>query len=156
MASSAGALQKGLIFSTGLSMRRQAAPCVTLHEVRLSPIKHLRRWARRGYMTPATPNCGSTMLEFLAFISYLITLYTYIVIAVVIVSWLMAFGVINAYNPMVRSIWQGLNAVTEPLLAPIRNALPNMGGIDISPVILLLACYFVQSVVLPNIAKLVI
>jgi len=57
---------------------------------------------------------------------------------------------------MVRSIWQGLNAVTEPLLAPIRNALPNMGGIDISPVILLLACYFVQSVVLPNIAKLVI
>ena len=96
------------------------------------------------------------MLEFLSFISYLITLYTYIVIAVVIVSWLMAFGVINAYNPMVRSIWQGLNAVTEPLLAPFRNALPNMGGIDISPVILLLACYFVQSVVLPNIAKLVI
>jgi YggT family protein len=96
------------------------------------------------------------MLEFLSFISYLITLYTYIVIAVVIVSWLMAFGVINAYNPMVRSIWQGLNAMTEPLLAPIRNALPNMGGIDISPVILLLACYFVQSVVLPNIAKLVI
>lgn len=96
------------------------------------------------------------MLEFLSFISYLITLYTYIVIAVVIVSWLMAFGVINAYNPMVRSIWRGLNAVTEPLLAPIRNALPNMGGIDISPVILLLACYFVQSVVLPNIAKLVI
>ena len=96
------------------------------------------------------------MLEVLSFISYLITLYTYIVIAVVIVSWLMAFGVINAYNPMVRSIWQGLNAVTEPLLAPIRNALPNMGGIDISPVILLLACYFVQSVVLPNIAKLVI
>ncbi len=46
------------------------------------------------------------MLEFLGFISYLITLYTYIVIAVVIVSWLMAFGVINAYNPMVRSIWQ--------------------------------------------------
>jgi YggT family protein len=69
------------------------------------------------------------MLEFLSFISYLITLYTYIVIAVVIVSWLMAFGVINAYNPMVRSIWQGLNAVTEPLLAPIRNALPNMASI---------------------------
>ena len=48
------------------------------------------------------------MLELLNFISYLITLYTYIVIAVVIVSWLMAFGVINAYNPMVRSIWQAL------------------------------------------------
>jgi YggT family protein len=78
------------------------------------------------------------------------------VIAVVIVSWLMAFGVINAYNPMVRSIWQALNAVTEPLLAPIRNAMPNLGGIDISPVILLLICYFLQSVVLPNIAKALI
>jgi len=96
------------------------------------------------------------MPELLNFISYLITLYTYIVIAVVIVSWLMAFGVINAYNPMVRSIWQALNAVTEPLLAPIRNAMPNLGGIDISPVILLLACYFLQSVVLPVIARALI
>ncbi|MBY0560603.1 MULTISPECIES: YggT family protein [Hyphomicrobium] len=96
------------------------------------------------------------MLELLQFISYLITLYTYVVIAVVIVSWLMAFGVINAYNPMVRSIWQGLNAVTEPLLRPIRNALPNMGGLDISPVILLLLCYFIQTVILPNIAKAVV
>ncbi len=93
------------------------------------------------------------MIELLNFISYLITLYTYVIIAGVILSWLMAFGVINAYNPMVRSIWQGLNAVTEPLLAPIRNALPNMGGIDISPVVLLLALFFVQSVILPNIAK---
>ena len=96
------------------------------------------------------------MLELLGFISYLITLYTYIVIAVVIVSWLMAFGVINAYNPTVRTIWQALNALTEPLLGPIRNAMPNMGGLDISPVILLLAGYFVQSVVLPNIAKAII
>lgn len=96
------------------------------------------------------------MLELLGFISYLITLYTYIIIANVILSWLMAFGVINAYNPIVRSIWQGINAITEPLLRPIRNLLPNMGGIDISPIVLLLACYFVQSVILPNIAKAVV
>ena len=96
------------------------------------------------------------MLELLGFISYLITLYTYVVIASVIMSWLMAFGVINVYNPMVKSIWQGVNAVTEPLLRPIRNLLPNMGGIDISPIVLLLGCYFLQSVVLPNIAKAVV
>lgn len=96
------------------------------------------------------------MLELLGFISYLVTLYTYVIIAAVVFSWLMAFGVINAYNPTVRAVWQGLNAVTEPLLAPIRNALPNMGGIDISPIILLLICYFIQSVLLPNIAKLVV
>ena len=94
------------------------------------------------------------MIELLGFISYLIELYTYIIIASVIVSWLMAFGVINAYNPMVRSIWQGLNAVTEPLLSPIRSVLPNMGGIDISPIILLLACYFMQAVVIENLKKL--
>ena len=96
---------------------------------------------------------GRSMIELLGFVSYLITLYTYIIIANVIMSWLMAFGVMNAYNPMVRSIWQAINAVTEPLLRPIRNMLPNMGGIDISPIILLLACYFIQSVILPNLAK---
>jgi YggT family protein len=46
--------------------------------------------------------------------------------------------------------------VTEPLLAPIRRMMPDLGGIDISPVILLLACFFIQSVVLPNIAKLLV
>ena len=93
------------------------------------------------------------MHELLVFISYVITLYTYVIIANVIMSWLMAFGVINPHNPMVRSIWQGINALTEPLLQPIRKLLPNMGGLDISPIILLLACTFVQAVVLPNIAK---
>jgi YggT family protein len=94
------------------------------------------------------------MIELLGFISYLITLYTYIVIANVILSWLMAFGVINPYNPTVRVIWQALNALVEPLLRPIRAVMPNLGAIDLSPIVLLLGCFFVQSVVLPNIAKL--
>ena len=95
------------------------------------------------------------MIELLGFISYLITLYTYVVIAAVILSWLVGFNVINAHNPMVRSIWQAISAVTEPLLAPIRRMLPNMGGLDLSPIVLMLACFFVQTVVIPNIAKLV-
>ncbi len=94
------------------------------------------------------------MIELLGFIHYLITLYSYVVIASVIMSWLLGFGVVNAQNPFVRSLYQGLNAVTEPLLRPIRNAMPNFGSIDLSPIILLLGCFFVQSVVLPNIAKL--
>jgi len=96
------------------------------------------------------------LVYLLSFISYLITLYTYIIIAGVILSWLMAFGVVNPYNSTVRAIWQALGAVTEPLLRPIRNALPNLGGIDISPVVLLLACVFVQGlinqVLIPQIA----
>lgn len=93
------------------------------------------------------------MYELLGFISYLITLYTYVVIAAVILSWLMGFGIVNPHNDMVRSIYYALNAVTEPLLRPIRRMMPNLGAIDLSPVVLLLALFFVQSVVLPNIAK---
>ena len=71
------------------------------------------------------------MIELLNFISLLITLYVYIIIAGAIMSWLIAFNVVNPYNQFVRSIWQGLNALTEPLLRPIRNVLPNwrwLGG----------------------------
>jgi YggT family protein len=98
------------------------------------------------------------MLELLNFISYLISLYVYVVIAGVVMSWLISFNVINLYNPVVRTIWDAINAVTEPLLRPIRRfiqrILPDLRGIDISPIFLLLGCMFVQSVIIPNIAKL--
>ncbi len=96
------------------------------------------------------------MIALLNFISYLVGLYIYVIIAGVIMSWLMAFGVVNPHNPTARAIWQGLSAVTEPLLRPIRNVMPDLGAIDISPVVLLLGCVFVQSVLIPNIAKLFI
>jgi hypothetical protein len=53
-------------------------------------------------------------------------------------SWLIAFNVINPYNQFVRSIWQGLNALTEPVLRPIRRWMPDLGGIDISPMVLII------------------
>ena len=96
------------------------------------------------------------MLELLSFISSLITLYIYVIIASAVMSWLIAFNVVNPYNQFVRSIWQALNALTEPLLRPIRRWMPDLGGIDISPVVLILLCAFVQTVVLPNIAKLLV
>jgi YggT family protein len=94
------------------------------------------------------------MIALLNFISYLVGLYIYVIIAGVIMSWLMAFGVVNPYNPTARAIWQGLSAVTEPLLRPIRNVMPDLGAIDISPVVLLLGCVFVQSVVIENLKQL--
>ena len=87
------------------------------------------------------------LLRLIDFLGYLIQLYVYVIIANVILSWLMAFGVVNPYNPTVRAIWQALNAVTEPLLRPIRNMLPNLGAIDLSPVVLLLACFFLQGLI---------
>src|SRR5262245_58261877 len=113
------------------------------------------RWALGALHTrPAHGPQSASMLELLGFISSLINLYIYIIIAGAVMSWLMAFNVVNAYNPLVRSIWQALNALTEPLLRPIRRWMPDLGGIDVSPVVLILACAFVQSVVIPNFAKL--
>lgn len=96
------------------------------------------------------------MLELLSFISYMLTLYVYVLIASAVLSWLVAFNVVNARNPIVMTIGEFLYRITEPLLRPIRNLMPNLGGIDISPVILILIIFFIQSVVLPNIAKLLI
>jgi YggT family protein len=74
-------------------------------------------------------------------------LYVYVIIASAILSWLVAFNVVNRYNDFVRSIWNLVTALTEPLLKPIRGAIPNFGGIDISPVILLLLIFFIQRVI---------
>lgn len=93
------------------------------------------------------------MLELLEFISYLLSLYIYVLIAAVILSWLVAFNVVNPRNQIVHMVGEFLYRVTDPLLRPIRNTLPNMGGIDISPVILFLIILFIQSVILPNLAK---
>jgi len=90
------------------------------------------------------------MARLLDFISFLITLYVYIIIAGAVMSWLIAFNVVNPYNQFVRAVWQGLNAMTEPLLRPIRRLMPDLGGIDVSPVVLILACWFVQIVVIGN------
>jgi YggT family protein len=84
------------------------------------------------------------MHEILDFISRLVSLYIYIIVAGAVLSWLIAFNVLNPYNQFVRSIWQAINAVTEPLLRPIRRYMPDLGGIDISPVVLIIGCWFVQ------------
>ena len=74
-------------------------------------------------------------------------LYTYLIVASAILSWLVAFNVVNTRNNFVRSIWTFLDAVTEPALRPIRSILPNLGGIDISPIILILLIIFIQNLI---------
>jgi YggT family protein len=74
-------------------------------------------------------------------------LYTYLIVASAILSWLVAFNVVNTRNNFVRSIWNFLDAVTEPVLRPIRNILPNLGGVDISPIILILLIIFIQNLI---------
>ena len=75
-------------------------------------------------------------------------LYKWVIIASAVLSWLIAFNVINIRNDVVRSIWNTIVALTEPLLAPIRRFLPSAGGIDISPVVLFLAILLVERVIM--------
>jgi YggT family protein len=90
---------------------------------------------------------GELMRAVLDIIMVALNLYTWIIIAGAILSWLIAFGVVNIRNDFVRSIWNLFLALTEPFLRPIRNFLPNTGGVDISPIILLLAVMLIERII---------
>ncbi len=95
------------------------------------------------------------MQALLDVIEIALTLYMWIVIAMAIFSWLVAFNVVNTRNSVVHMIGDFLYRITEPVLRPIRNMMPNLGGIDISPVILFLIIIFIRYVIalyiLPNV-----
>ena len=75
-------------------------------------------------------------------------LYIYLLIASAILSWLIAFNLENTRNQFVAAVAEFLYRITEPLLAPIRNFMPNLGGLDISPIILILIIVFIEKVII--------
>ncbi|WP_363348594.1 YggT family protein [Methylocystis echinoides] len=75
----------------------------------------------------------------------ILDLYWWIVIVSVILSWLVAFDVLNTRSQAAQTIWRAVDALTEPLLRPIRSVLPAIGGLDLSPLILLLGIQFLQN-----------
>jgi len=85
-------------------------------------------------------------------ISTVITIFIWLLIAQAVLSWLLAFGVVNRYNRVVASVNDFLWRITEPVLRPIRSVLPDLGGIDISPVILILVLYFLRDLMFEYLA----
>jgi YggT family protein len=83
-------------------------------------------------------------------ILYVIQLYTWIVIASAIFSWLYAFNVVNPRNQFVGMIGSTLYKLTEPALRPIRRILPDLGGLDLSPIVLLIGLWFLQVLIVNN------
>jgi len=77
-------------------------------------------------------------------IDLLLRVLTYIIIAQAIISWLVAFNVINTYNDFIRGLLNALDRITEPLYRPFRRILPDFGGIDFSPIVVLLLIYVVR------------
>ncbi|RMA43456.1 YggT family protein [Rhodophyticola porphyridii] len=82
----------------------------------------------------------------------LINVAFFIVIAHVIMSWLINFGVLNMRQPIVAQIWDGLNRLLEPVYAPIRRLLPNMGGLDLAPLVVILGLYALEIILRNNVA----
>ncbi len=81
---------------------------------------------------------------------YILQIVWWIVIAHVIMSWLINFNVLNRNQPLVWQIWTGLNRVLEPIYGPIRRVLPDMGGLDLSPLVVIVAIYALQTVLVRN------
>ena len=102
---------------------------------------HVKPQSRRGIVQMS----GNFAIDLLLFISYILTLYIYILIAAAVMSWLIAFNVINPRNQFVAMLGEFLYRITEPVLRPIRERLPNLGGIDISPIIVILIIFFIRN-----------
>lgn len=75
-------------------------------------------------------------------------IYIWILVIQAVMSWLLVFGVINARNQFVATVWQFLRAVTEPFLKPIRRILPAFNGLDLSPMVLVLLVILIQRVII--------
>ena len=78
-------------------------------------------------------------------VSPVISVVIFLIFAEVIFSWLVAFNVVNLRNPMVSQIYSTVRTITEPILRPIRNALPSLGGLDFSPIVALLGLSWINN-----------
>lgn len=75
-------------------------------------------------------------------------IFRWVLLATIIMSWLVAFNVINTRNEFVAQVWRGLLALTEPVLRPIRRLMPRLSGIDISPIVAFIAIFAIEAVIL--------
>lgn len=91
-------------------------------------------------------------LMVLQILSMLLNILWWIIIVQAVMSWLLGFNVINTHNEFVRQLWLVLERITEPLYRPIRRIMPDFGGIDLTPIVVLILIAIVQRAVLPNLA----
>ena len=94
------------------------------------------------------------MIALLQTISMILTLIWWVFLIMIIMSWLISFNVINTRNQYVASIWRVLNQVTEPILRPIRRIIPPVGGLDLSPLVVFVIIFFLQSFIANDLPRL--
>ena len=81
-------------------------------------------------------------------LSILLNILWWIIIVQAVMSWLIAFNVINTHSEFVRQLWQVLERITEPLYAPIRRIMPDFGGIDLTPMVVLILLIIIRGPVM--------
>jgi len=91
------------------------------------------------------------LITLLQIVQVLLNVLWWIIVIQAVLSWLIAFNVINTSNDFVRSLWEGLRKLTEPLYRPIRKILPDFGALDLSPLVVLLLVFILSNIVIPNI-----
>ena len=94
------------------------------------------------------------MIALLQTISMLLTLVWRVFLVMIIMSWLISFNVINTRNQLVAGLWRVLNQITEPILRPIRRVIPPMGGLDLSPIVVFVIIFFLQSFIANDLPRL--
>lgn len=90
------------------------------------------------------------MISLLQIVNLLLDLLTYIIVAHVIMSWLVGFGVFNPRQPLVAAVWDGLNRLLDPFYSRIRRFMPNTGALDLAPLVLFLGIIVVRIVIANN------
>ncbi|MEM1006340.1 MAG: YggT family protein [Pseudomonadota bacterium] len=90
------------------------------------------------------------MLSLIQILLLILDIVWFIILAHVIMSWLINFQVLNLNQQLVAQIWYGLNRILEPIYSPIRRFLPNMGGLDLTPLIVLIAVYALRIILINN------
>ena len=95
------------------------------------------------------------MIELLGFIRMVVHVYIWLVIASAVMSWLLAFGLVNYSNPQVRQVWSALGAITDPFLKYIRRYLPATGALDFSSLVLLVLCVGIADYFIPFLMRMV-
>jgi YggT family protein len=91
------------------------------------------------------------MLALYQIIDLLLSILTWIIIIQAILSWLVAFNVINTHNDFVRQVLYALDRITEPLYRPIRRIMPDFGALDLSPLVVILIIYILRNIILPSV-----
>ena len=92
------------------------------------------------------------MILIFQIVEVLLDVLWWIIVVQAIMSWLLAFNVINLYNDTVRAVWQALEKITDPIYRPIRRIMPNFGALDLSPLVVLLIIFILSTRVIPYFA----